>query len=393
MKKTMAAAVVLAAATLLAAPAVKMDPVAPGFPAWQGLTSKSYICGREIEPSDLRHKVTIVVEFTPNEKQTEQLLLAGKLAGRGLPASFGHGVSWETVEIPRNVITVFSVRNAKHEAVMEALKTPKGDQATAQAMAALKGQGCSFYDDVTFAGAPDNEGKLPFVYVMGPTGTEPLFKGELDAAGVKGANEAVSKGLKEIDGWEQKWRPFFGNIAEPKFNTSIAKVLEKGKNAKKAPLGPVEKALLTDIKSKDEEKARESQILYDALVQTRNDLILRIRLEVGACPHRAYYDVQTLLKYWPTVTKQLEGVAAKMKANPEVDMMGKIFMKLMTWGDPEFTCKPSEAKKIIVELNKMKKSLSSAKESKNITVQDGALLLDMRIDEMIPIMQSRAEAK
>lgn len=400
MKNCMAMMAYLIPAALLAAgPAVKLDPVAEGYPDWQGLTAKNYIAGREISPSDLRHKVTIVIEIEPNEKLVEQLALAFKLAAR---ASFSadFGANWEDLEMPRDLIAAFSVRgdNAKVRAEITEILTAKkkiADKETASWISRLGGPtGCPFYDDLTFTGAPDGTEKRPFVYVMGPTGKEPLFAGKLDAAGLKAANEAIAKGKKEIAGWDPKWRQFYGNIAEPKFNVTLAKVLEKGKTAKMAPLAPVSKALLTDVKSKDPERAKEAQILYDAIEQTRSDLVLRIQLEVGACPHRAYYDIETLIKYWPMEKKRLEAAYAKLKANPEIEPMGKMFCKLAEWSKPDFTCKNAgEAKKIVQELNKMKKALEKPKESKNITVQNGALLLDMKVDELIPLIPTKVAAK
>ena len=389
----------LAASLLFAAgPAAKPDPVAEGYPDWQGISAKSYIAGREICPSDLRHKVTIVVMVEPNEKLESQLVLASKLVQRtGMTSGLGVGSNWEDTELPRNAIAVVvSVLNCKsHEAIQTVLKPTKTRaQEVLSAISTMSGNGCSFYENLTFTGAPDNGGKLPYVYIMGPTGKEPLYKGELNAAAVKEGVNAIAKGRKEIDGWETKWRPFFGNVAEPKFNTSLAKVLEKGKTAKLAPLAPVSKALLTDVKSKDPERAKEAQILYDAIEQTRSDLVLRIQLEAGACPHRAYYDIETLLKYWPMEKKRLEAAYAKLKANPEVEPMGKMFCKLMEWSKPDFTCKNAgEAKKIVQDLNKMKKALEKAKESKNITVQNGALLLDMKVDELISAIPAKVATK
>ena len=389
----------LAASLLFAAgPAAKPDPVAEGYPDWQGISAKSYIAGREICPSDLRHKVTIVVMVEPNEKLESQLVLASKLVQRtGMTSGLGVGSNWEDTELPRNAIAVVvSVLNCKsHEAIQTVLKPTKTRaQEVLSAISTMSGNGCSFYENLTFTGAPDNGGKLPYVYIMGPTGKEPLYKGELNAAAVKEGVNAIAKGRKEIDGWETKWRPFFGNVAEPKFNTSLAKVLEKGKTAKLAPLAPVSKALLTDVKSKDPERAKEAQILYDAIEQTRSDLVLRIQLEAGACPHRAYYDIETLLKYWPMEKKRLEAAYAKLKANPEVEPMGKMFCKLMEWSKPDFTCKNAgEAKKIVQDLNKMKKALEKAKESKNITVQNGALRLDMKVDELISAIPAKVATK
>ena len=65
---------------LVAALAAKTDPVAPGFPDWQGLTPKAHITGREVTPSDLRHKVTIVIDLELSEKLDEQLVLAFQVA-------------------------------------------------------------------------------------------------------------------------------------------------------------------------------------------------------------------------------------------------------------------------------------------------------------------------
>ena len=99
-------AFLIPAALLAAGPVAKLDPVAEGYPDWQGLTAKNYVAGREIGPSDLRHKVTIIIEIEPNEKLVEQLELASKLAGR---ASFtaGFGANWEDLELPRDLIAAF----------------------------------------------------------------------------------------------------------------------------------------------------------------------------------------------------------------------------------------------------------------------------------------------
>lgn len=378
---------------LLAAPAAKIDPVAEGYPDWQGISAKSHIMGREICPSDLRHKVTVVLEVEPGEKLQEQLILAG-----GLVPSLvsGFGANWEDLELPRNQIALVSCwgGSKKEDQVKEAMKSKDKDPVTTQRLLSYRGEGCAFYDGVTFTGAPDTTGKRPYLYVMGPEGREPLFQGALTAAAVKEAQAAIRKGLKTIGEWETKWRPFYGNVSEPKFNTSLAKALEKGKKAKLCPLDPIAKALLSDVKSKDAEKAKEAQILFDAINQTRSDLVMRIKMEVGACPHRAYYDIQELLKYWPGEKKRLEVAYAKLKANPEVEPLAKMFCKLMEWSQPEFVCKNAgEAKKIVQDLNKMKKTLEKLKESKNITIQNGALLMDLKVDELISAIPAKVAGK
>ena len=386
-------AFLMPAVLLAAGPAAKTDPVAEGYPDWQGISEKNYIMGRQVCPSDLRHKVTVVVDIEPGEKLQSQLILVGKLVERTGLSRMEFGANWETLELPRDVIVVVSNRGGgrdkDRETIKEALKYKGEDQLISVSLSSIRSMGCAMYDDVTFTGAPDSTGKRPFVYVMGPEGKEPLCQGELNDAMVKTANAAIAKAKREIGGWEIKWRPFYGNVDEPKFFPALAKAMEKGK-----PLAPVEKAILKDVVAKDPEKAKEAQILYDALEQTRSDLVMRIKMEVAACPHRAYYDIQQLVKFWPGEKKRLEAVYAKLKAIPEAEKLAKMFIKLKTWGEPEFTCKNAgEAKKIVAELNKMKKDLEKMKESKVIVVQNGALLMDVQVDELISLIPAKVATK
>lgn len=396
-KTVMAALALLVPSLLAAGPAEKVDPVAEGFPIWTGVTDKNYVQGRELCPSDLRHKVTIVIEIEPAEKLVDHFEAMIPLVTRSSSVSLGFGANWEDTELPRDFITVISLRGMGKKEVQayKDLLANKDKSIKDKTLLSTLGRiaGCTTYCDLSFEGAPDTAGKRPYVYVFGPTGAEPIAHGPL-ATSKKEVNDAIAKGRKEISGWDQKWRPFFGNIAEPKFNTSLAKTIEKGKKAKKAPLGPVAKGLLADVKSSDAEKAKEAQVLYDAIEQTRSDLVLRIGLEAGACPHGAYCDIQQLLKYWPAESKQVEAALKRIESVPSAKMMGEIFIKLKEWGDPAFTCKNAgESKAIVAKLQKMKKSLAPIKESTNITTQNGALLLDMRIDDLITQMPSKVALK
>ena len=386
---------VLMPAAVLAGPAAKIDPVAEGFPDWQGMSEKTFVMGRKIGPSDLRHKVVAVVEIEPNANLQSQLALAGQFGTRVGLANFGwDGGNWETIEsLPRNFIFAVSNRGGgrdkDHEAIKEALKYKGEDQAISAALVNFRGPSCSMYDDLTFTGAPDTTGKRPYVYVMGPEGKEILFQDTLTADSYKKANAAVSKALAKMKETQGSWKPFFGCVEEVKFFPIVAKTIEKGK-----PLAPVSKALLKDVLSKDAEKAKEAQILYDAIEQTRSDLLLRIGLEASACPHRAYYDVQKLLRYWPSEKKRLDSAMAKIKANPESLKLAQMFCKLMTWSSPDFTCKNAgEAKKIVAELNKMKKDLEKLQESKVIIVQNGALTMASQVDELIALIPTKVPEK
>ncbi|MGN0833479.1 MAG: hypothetical protein ACI4RD_07500 [Kiritimatiellia bacterium] len=380
---------------LSAAPAAKTEPVAAGFPNWSGVVAKNYVCGRELWPSDLRHRITVVVDVEPGEKLQGQLALAGRFANLSGWVKAGESTNWDSFEPPRHPLTVVSVHGARdYESVLAALRYKGDDREVVSGLQALRSQGAAIYGDVTFAGAPDSAGKRPYYYVMGPTGTEPLVQGELTEAGVKAAIKQIRAEMAKLAKGAVAWRPFYGNVEDSKYHPLIAKALEKGKTAKQSPLAPVEKAILRDVTLKDEEQARTAQVLYDALNQTRTDLYARIVLESAQVPYRAYYDVQTLVKYWPMEKKRLDGIYAKFKNVPEVEALAKMFCKMMVWDDPEFTCKNAgEAKKIVQELNKMKKSFEKMKESKVIQVQNGALVLDMKADELISSVPSKLPVK
>lgn len=387
MKKTTAfVCAAFAALELAAAPAAKVERVAAGFPQWQGLSPMNHIMGREITASDLRHRITVVVEIEPNAGLHAQMIAASSL----LPLTgfmYQEGTSFETLEIPRDVLVLVTNRGAKdHEAIKAALKT-SGLEATAW-LGHFHPVLVPFYDDVSFVGGPDTAGKRPYIYVMGPTGTEPLVQGKLDAAGVREACGAIDKAKTKLaEG--PKWREFFGS-ADPEKFPALAKAIQKGK-----PLGQVSAAILKDVLSKDAEKAAESQIVYDAIAQTRSDIMYRIRLEAAACPHRAYYDFQRLVKFWPSEKKKLDDVMLKMKAVPDAEKLAKIFTKVMVWADPDFVCKnASEAKKIVAELEKkIKPQLAKMKESSVIVIQNGALLVDSQVDELIATIPSRLPEK
>lgn len=381
---------VLLAAVAVAAPG-KSDPVAEGYPDWQGAIDKNYIAGRHICNSDLRHKVTVVIELDADKAHGGFVKTGDIVALNGL-AGFHAGENWETKTMPRDVLVVYSIAGGKDpEPVLNALKVPKGttDETVTRALANVKHPSVPIYFGITFEGAPDSNGKRPFVYVMGPTGKEPVLSGELNAKTLKAVPAAVKKETGKLNAAGTTWAPFFGSVAEPKFYPKFAAEVAKGK-----PLTAFSKALLKDVVAKDAEKATEAQILYDAINQTRSDLALRVRLEARECPHRAVYDFQVLSKYWPAEKKRLADVMAAMKAMPEANQLATMFVKMMAWADPKFVPKNAgQVKTITAELNKNKKILEKLKESKNITVQNGALTIDGMIDELISTLPTRVPEK
>ena len=395
MKKGMLTAVTAFAALTLFA-AGKTEQVAAGFPAWTGVVPKNHITGREITPSDLRHRFAIVVELEANEKLAAQTIKAADLAAFvQLQPAFNE--NWETRVFPRDLLVLYSVRGGGKDVgqlMLEAMKTPKDnkDEHVSRALQAIRTPYVAVYSDVTLEGGPDTAGKRPYVYVMGVTGTSPIYQGPLKSGATKAVSTAIAKAKKELPAG-YAWAPFFGSVDPAKY-PALAKAVEKGRAGKSSPLAPLEKVIMKDILAKDAAKAADAQIVYDALNQTRGDLVARIKMEAAACPHRAVYDMQELTRFWPGEKKRLDMVAAKLKSMPEANKLAQIFCKVMPLANPEFTCKSaSEAKKWVAELTKMKKDLEKLKESKTVVVQNGAQLLDVQIDELIEVLPTRAPEK
>ena len=386
MKKLALACAALAALELAAAPAAKMEPVAAGFPQWQGISPKSHIRGREITAADLRHRATVVVDVDDNADLHKQLLEAGGLLQlTGLVSLGFEGGNWETMVLPRDVLIVVSCHGLlkNPDALKTALKSSGQDEA---ALSGFSTAMVPFYENISFVGGPETEGKRPYIYVMGPTGTEPLSQGKLDAASIKAARAAVNKAKAKFK--ETPWKQFYGTEDPEKF-PAVAAAIAKGK-----PLGPVAAAVQKDVLSKDAEKAAAAQVVSDALSQARSDLLFRIRLEARACPHRAYYDFQQLVKFWPSEKKKLDEVMQKIKLVPDAEKLAKMFSKAIVWADPNFVCKNAgEAKKIVAELKKMKPALAKMKESKTTEIQNGATLLDIQVDELMSSIPSRLPEK
>jgi len=379
--------------SLLAAPAKNAaEPVAEGYPAWTGVTPKNYIAERVLASNaDLRQRVaTVVIEFDA-AKTAEQLEKTGKLSSlNGFASVLGFGyTNWETVQIPRDVLVIYVAHNVKsHEAVVEGMK--KKHPTDNPGLFSLSGSGAAIYEGVTFEGAPSNGGKFPFVYVMGYEGKEPLFKEEFGAKTAAAVRTVITAQKNKMAEEGLIWRPFYGYVAEPKHFKDVEKTLAKGK-----PLDAVEAKLLKSVKASDAEKAKEAQMLYDGLAQTRSDMMFTARSALANSPHVAAYNVSRLLKYWPKTKKQIADVAEKISADKNAQPLIKMYAKIMEWSNPDFTCKNAgEAKKIVAELEKMKKTIAPIKEdAQNIQVQNGALILDGMLDELIAIIPTKVPQK
>jgi len=383
---------VLSIVALAAAAGAAPLPVVDGFPAWSGLGEKNYVYGRELSPSDLRHKVTVVFEIEPTDEKSakEQILAAADVAKLDSLTSLGHSVAWERLEMPRGITVVVSDCGGKDSAdlILGVLKNTK-DEGLKKDLQYFKSAKIAVYKDVTFPGAPQApEGKRPFVYVMGPSGTEPLYSGAYDKKALAAATAAAKKAKAALP----KWRPFYGPIAEVEHCKSFDSAFDP---KKPKPLA-VEIANLKKVlqKPKSPEAAVEAQILFDAVEQTKNDLVLRIAMEAHSCPHRAVYDMLELSKHFPSEKRRVAKYTAALKAVPEATTLGKMFGDIMKWSDPAFECKnEAEAKKIVESLKKIKKAMEKMKNSKDIRVQNGAMVIEAEVDELIDVIPSKVMVK
>ena len=389
MKKMMFLAAV--AATMAMTAGAKPATVVEGYPDWQGAVDKNHISGRYLCPSDLRHKVTVIVDIDAGDKLAEQLAPVPKLVDQVGLDNLAKW-EWEThPELPRNVIVVLSCHGGpKDEAKIREMLGSK--ELAAPVKAAIGGLACSIYSGVTFEGAPDSEGKRPFVYVMGPEGKEPLFQGTLDEKSVYGAIKAIEETKPKVAA--MGWKPFFGSLPEPVSYPTYGATI-----AKEKPLAALTATLQRDIGGKDEAKAKEAQILFDALEQTRSDIGLRARAEIRTAPHRAYYDVQQLVKYWPRERQRFAMELAKINAVPQAKKLAAAYCDVMVWNDPAFTVRNAgEAKKIVGKLQKIKKDLAAIKDLKDVPkplepLKYAAMDLDSKVDMLIDTIPNRLPEK
>jgi len=366
------------------------DPVAEGFVNWEGITPKSCLFGRAITPSDLRQWTVVYVVVDDAAFTGAKVKELAPLANL-MPVPSGHSTQWETDELPHNGIVVFSVRNAKSsdpKAFAARFRPPKdAERDESQAYASYGQNHVPFYKDLAPAGEADLAAdKLPFVAVYAAEGTDPVYtKEKFSGADVKDVRAAVQKAKEKLPA---DWTPPLG-VSEPQFFKQVPPLLAKGK-----PASAALKILSAGIRSKNPDQAKEAQVMFDALNQYGTALKLRIGLEHHAAPARAYYDLQTLIRLFPSEKKKMQDIDQKFKQNKELGSLGKIFEKLMLWGRDDFAPKSAgDAKKIVAELQKIKKALEALANSPNAQVQGEAMLFTAQLDSLIETIPTKVPQK
>ena len=373
MKAMKFVSLVFLASAAFAKPAEKAVPVADGFPDWRGVTEKNYVFGRRICAADLRHKLTVVIAF--DAAQAAEHLALTKEIGRTYPLFVSD--AWETENLRRDFIALYTFAGADGQKAVADTLSKKDKSLSGFSPAAC------VYADVTCAGLPAPT-DLPFISVFGPDGGEPLLARKFDGEALKAFGAIKKQQLSKMPKWER----FYGSVGAENAFPQLKKAVDAGK-----PLAPVLSVLHKACLSSDADKAGEAQILSDAVEQTRSDLVYQLYCEYKAKPHCALRDVNLLTCHWPEEkANPLLAQVFRALSNPEVKTYGAIYQKLSVWSDANFRCKSAgEAKKIVQELKKMKKTLGTLKESANVVTQNNASTLELTVDSLIESVPTKVK--
>ena len=356
-------------------------PVAEGFVRWTGLDSiKGTKNARWLSPSDLRGRFVVVVDIDA-AKAPEQVKATIGIQNLALNPN-GHGTDWDFAPVPRDIVVVYNVHDLSDENLEkklyenEDLKKELGQRAY------------NFYGFVTFEGAPDCQGERPYVYVMGPEGTEALYKGKfVKDKTAKEVKAAIAKAAAELP----PWRPWYGYVTEVKHTKGFDAAIAGGKG-----LAPFTMVLKKGIVSKKPEVAAESQRLYDALEQRKMDLLYAIRTERNASPCAALYDIEEVSRRFPALKRDLAEFSDKVqKQHPNITQLYKHYALFRRCADPAFKAKSAgEAKKLAAELEKARPILTKmGDDPKDVAIQNMALSLVQRMDDVVAELPAKVQEK
>ena len=355
---------------------LESEPVADGFVEWTGLESvkgKGYL--KCLTPSDLRGRYVVIVEID-DAKAVEQIRQT--LSVRRLEFIIGSSLDWNFTTINRDVMVVYNLHGLSEADLAE--KVVK-DEILKQLV------GFNYFGNVTFDGAPDPAKEFPYVYVMGPEGKEPLYKGKMDKSKTaKDIRAAIEKDKAALPAW----RPWYGFLDKVKYTKGFDAAVNGGKS-----LDQVAFLLKKGIQSKNQEMAAESQRLYDALGRSKGDLIYRIKNERLDAPFAAMYDIEEVTRRFPSMKEKLASDSEKItRAHPNAKSVYKHYALYRKCADPAFHPKSkAEAKKLATELSKSKSILAKLTDDNDIAIQNLALTMPQHIDDLIAELPGKVMQK
>lgn len=371
-KLTFLCAAALAAFSLYAAPAAKIEKVAEGYPNWLGVVDANYLYGRNICSSDLRHKAAIIIFVEAGENMEKQLDLCVEFSYRnsGVPPA---DTVWETLDnIPRQSIVLVSVIGKVYKSkFVERLK--KKDYGNSYLNTKV-----SFYNNVTLVGEPEEFPGFPYVMVMDPKSPVPAWKGKYSQAESAKVLKAFFNAKKNIP----EWTPLYGVAAPAHFEKARKQIAAR-------KLDAARKTLMGGFSNADAAVRAEAQMMYDAIEQYRSDLLFRIQMEYVRSPARAFADLQILLKLFPNERRKIQEIDSKLKGKIDATVIGKIFEKMITYSQPDYSPKPSELKKNIAEVMRWKKMLAPLKEYNNVSISSQAMLVESQLDSLLENLKAK----
>ena len=362
-----AAVAAIAASSFAAAP-----QVAHGFVSWKGIEDRSHVAGRWLTQSDMRGRIAVVVQLEA-KKFAEQLMKAGVL--QELAACPPHDVTWETYVPERDVVVVYTaVGGSAKEGVAKFWEGKKYEDLGEIAPYAHL---ITVYDGVTCDIAPQVQpGQYPFVYVVGPGEAKPLLAETFAGATKAKVDEIVNK----FKGQAKEYVPYFGTVAQPKFFPKLALSLASGKPSFSQVVNEIHK----NVASRRKEVADEAQMLYDAIEQRKSELMFVIEQSAEDAPHVAMLNMDELLTRWPSYKKSMEPVLKKIKAIPDAEQAGRLYVALKKYASPGFVPRNhAAAKKAVAELAKMKATLQKMTTSKTVSVQNAVGTMLSEIDSVM----------
>ena len=354
------------------------EPVAAGFVDWRGFETALQTNPTVNHPSDLRGRFVIVVTVEA-DKAVAQFGKCMKIQSLGVnPPS--HTGSWADMPAHHDVAVVFNIKGGGPEHAEKLWKDEEiGRMKPNYAFNVFSGLG--------FEGEPDSGASYPFVYVMPPEGTEPLCK--VSVASSKDFSGEIKKAIAAARKNLKPWRDWYGYLDEVKHAKKAESVIESGK-----PFGPVMMQLKKDIQSKKPEVARESQIIYDAIMQKRNDLIFRMQREYRSEPFVAMHDYEQFVRRWPADKKLMAKMNEDLDSVPELKQGYAVYETFKKYSNPEYIpATASEASKAVNELKRIKPTVDKLTASKMMSVQNMAFTIQQALDGLIEEIPTRVQPK
>ena len=343
-------------------------PVAEGFLRWHGFETVLPGSARNLSSSDLRGRFVILVWLKYGDDLQSQFETTMNLQNYGFNAN--HNAIYDFGRPHDDTMVVFNIIGAD-ESFLDGLKKD------ARVKNTLRRMSFNFYSGLTFEGVQSDQIDYPYLHVISPEGTAPIFASK---AG-QDICAKVSKLLKKERALQKKWHDYYGFVDEVKYCKGYDAAIAEGR-----ALAKIEAELRKGIVSSDPEKAKESQMLYDAIEQRKGDLEFFIRKESAASPAAAIDDYGELISRFPDMKKnsELRALVTKANADKDVAVLMKFYPAFRIASDVNRrTISAKEASRLVADIKKARPQLDKLAESKNICVQNVAMSMQQMADELI----------